>query len=337
MTSRELVRRTIERDRPARVPRHTWVLPWAEQRYPDWLARLRREFPDDLVTVPQLYREPLPVVGNRYEEGDYIDEWGCCFRNVHGGVIGITSKPLIGDWSQLDGFRTPEAPLLVDAEAVRDFCRGTDQFTLAGTFVRPFERLQFIRDMEQAMMDLAEEPPELLELLRRLHAHYVREVEAWARTDVDAIVIMDDWGGQQGMLVSPRIFRRHFLPMYEEYVAIARRYGKLVFMHSDGNILDIMDDLIAIGIDALNSQVFCMGVEEVGRRFAGRITFWGEIDRQVLLSRGTLAEIEQAVRDVRRHLYVDGGVIAECEFGPGSRPENVLHVFETWREIDAGS
>ena len=41
MTSRELVRRTIERDRPARVPRHTWVLPWAEQRYPDWLARLR--------------------------------------------------------------------------------------------------------------------------------------------------------------------------------------------------------------------------------------------------------------------------------------------------------
>jgi len=45
-------------------------------------------------------------------------------------------------------------------------------------------------------------------------------------------------------------------------------------MHSDGNILDIMDDLIAIGIDALNSQVFCMGVEEVGRRFAGRITFW---------------------------------------------------------------
>jgi uroporphyrinogen-III decarboxylase len=122
--------------------------------------------------------------------------------------------------------------------------------------------------------------------------------------------------------------------MYEDYVAIARRYGKYVFMHSDGNILDIMDDLVAIGIDALNSQVACMGIETLGRRFAGRITFWGEIDRQILLARGTLPEIEAEVRAVREHLYAGGGVIAQCEFGPGAIPENVLRVFETWESID---
>jgi len=116
-------------------------------------------------------------------------------------------------------------------------------------------------------------------------------------------MIMDDWGTQRGMMVSPRVFRRHFLPMYEDYVAIARRCGKFVFMHSDGNILDIMEDLIAVGIDALNSKVACMGIAELGRRFAGRITFWGEIDRQALLAHGTLAEIEAEVRDVREHLY----------------------------------
>ena len=147
-------------------------------------------------------------------------------------------------------------------------------------------------------------------------------------------MIMDDWGTQRGMLASPRVFRRHFKPMYEEYVAIARRYGKFVFMHSDGNILDIMDDLVAIGIDALNSQVACMGVEELGRRFAGRITFWGEIDRQVLLARGTQAQVDAEVRAVRAHLYADGGVVAQCEFGPGAIPENVLRVFETWQSLD---
>jgi len=336
-TSRELVRRAIHFQKPERTPRHVWALPWATERYPEAFARLRREFPDDIVTVPPLYLAPLPSVGGRYEKGDYVDEWGCHFRNIHGGVIGITHKALIEDWSQLEAFRTPDSALAVDAEAVRAFCRGTGQFTLAGTLIRPLERLQFIRNMEQALMDLAEEPPELLELLRRIHAHYVREVEAWARTDVDAIVIMDDWGAQQRMLVSPKVFRKHFKPMYEEYVAVARRYGKYVFMHSDGNILDIMEDLVAIGIDALNSQVAVMGVEELGKRFAGRITFWGEIDRQVLLSRGTKEEVAQAVRDVRTHLYADGGVIAECEFGPGSRPENVLHVFETWRRIDEGA
>ncbi|MCU0250366.1 MAG: hypothetical protein MUE61_09170 [Vicinamibacterales bacterium] len=334
MTSRELVRRTLRFEKPPRVPRQAWVLPWAEQRYPEPVARLRARFPDDLMAAPQLYRAPLPVVGSRYEKGLYIDEWGCRFDNIHGGVIGIVHEPLIAGWDDLQRFRTPEEVLTVDTDAVRAFCRDSGRFTLAGTLVRPFERLCFIRTMEQAMVDLAEEPPELFGLLRRMHEHYVREVEVWAKTDVDAIMIMDDWGTQRGMMVSPRVFRRHFRPMYEEYVAIARRYGKFVFMHSDGNILEIIEDLVEIGIDALNSQVACMGIAELGRRFAGRITFWGEIDRQILLAHGTLAEIDAEVRDVRAHLYADGGVIAQCEFGPGAIPENVLRVFETWQSLD---
>jgi len=337
MNGRELVTRALRFDRPSRVPRQAWVLPWADERYPEWVARLHAEFPDDLMAAPQLYRVPLPVVGSRYEKGLYVDEWGCRFHNIHGGVIGIVREPLIADWSQLEMFRTPEEVLTVDTDAVRAFCRGTRTFTLAGTLVRPFERLCFIRTMEQAMVDLVEEPPGLIELLRRIHEHYLREVEVWAKTDVDAIMIMDDWGTQRGMMVSPRLFRRHFRPMYEDYAAIARRHGKFVFMHSDGNILDIMDDLVAIGIDALNSQVACMGVEELGRRFAGRITFWGEIDRQILLAHGTKPEVEQAVRDMRTHLHANGGVIAQCEFGPGAIPENVLHVFETWQALDAGA
>ena len=76
-----------------------------------------------------------------------------------------------------------------------------------------------------------------------------------------------------------------------------------------------------------------MGVEELGRRFRGKITFWGEIDRQQLLPHGTRQEIEQAVRDMWTHLYADGGVIAQCEFGLEAKPENVLAVFETWDAI----
>jgi len=119
VNSRELVRRTLRFDRPSRVPRQAWVLPWAEQQYPGWVARLRAAFPDDLMAAPQLYRVPLPVVGSRYEKGLYIDEWGCRFHNIHGGVIGIVHEPLIADWSQLDRFRAPEEVLTVDTDAVR--------------------------------------------------------------------------------------------------------------------------------------------------------------------------------------------------------------------------
>jgi hypothetical protein len=334
VTSRELVRRTVEFDGPARVPRQAWVLPWAEERHPDAVAQLRREYPDDVVNAPQVYRTPPAIVGSRYAKGLYIDEWGCRWDNIHGGVIGIVREPIIGDWSDLATFRTPDAVLTVDRDAVNAFCRSTDRFVLANTLIRPFERLGFIRTMEQALMDLAEQRPEFVELLRRIHEHYVREVEAWAATDIDAIMIMDDWGMQTGMLAHPRLFRKYFKPMYSDYAAIARQYGKYVFMHSDGNILAIMDDLIECGIQALNSQVACMGIEELGRRFRGRLTFWGEFDRQELLAFGTPAQAAEAVRDFTTHLYANGGVIAQCEFGLGAKPENILQIFKTFVELD---
>lgn len=335
MTPRQLVRQALEFASPPSVPRQAWILPWAEGRYPQQVAELRAEFPDDLVTAPALYRVPLPVVGSRYEKGLYIDEWGCRFSNIHGGVIGIVKEPLIAGWDDLSRFRTPDEPLSVDRDAVNAFCRETDRFVLAGTLVRPFERLTFIRTMEQALMDLAEQPPELLELIRRIHAHYLREVEAWAATDVDAIVLMDDWGTQHRMMVAPDLWRRLFKPLYREYNEVARARGKYVFMHSDGYITDIIGDLIEVGVDALNSQIKCMGAAKLGQRFRGRVTFWGEMDRQELLPFGTVDDVRRAVREIREHLYANGGVIAQCEFGPGAKPENVLAVFRTWQELDA--
>jgi uroporphyrinogen decarboxylase len=336
MTSRDLVRRTLEFDGPPSIPRQTWILPWAEEHHPEMVATLRAEFPDDLMPSPALYHAPLPVVGSRYEKGVYVDEWGCRFENIHGGVIGIVREPLVRDWSDLDRFKVPESVLEVDRDAVNAFCASTDRFVLAGTLVRPFERLCFIRTMEQALVDLLKQPPELGHLMRQVHDLYLKEVEVWARTDVDAIVLMDDWGAQTRMMVSPDLWRRTFKPLYAEYCAIARRYDKFVFMHSDGCILDIIPDLIEVGVDALNSQVKCMGAVELGRRFRGRMTFWGEIDRQELLPYGSLEDVRRAVCEMREHLYADGGVIAQCEFGPGAKPENVLEVFRTWQALDEG-
>jgi uroporphyrinogen decarboxylase len=336
MTSRELVRRTLEFDSPPSIPRRAWILPWAEQQHPEMVGTLRREFPDDLMPSPALYHAPLPVVGSRYEKGIYVDEWGCRFENIHGGVIGIVREPLIRDWSDLDRFVVPESVLQVDCEAVNAFCAGTDRFVLAGTLVRPFERLCFLRTMEQALVDLLKQPPEFRRLLRQVHDLYLRETEVWAGTDVDAIVLMDDWGAQTRMMVSPDLWRRTFKPIYAEYCAIAHHHGKFVFMHSDGCILDIIPDLIEVGVDALNSQVTCMGVAELGRRFRGRLTFWGEIDRQELLPFGSLEDVRRAVCEMREQLHDGGGMIAQCEFGTGARPENVLEVFRTWQALDGG-
>jgi hypothetical protein len=333
MNPRELVERTLEFDSPRRIPRQLWLLPWAAMRYPGEAARIQKTFPDDILSSPPFYREEPPVRGDRYARGSSTDEWGCTFENIQDGAIGEVKAPLLEDWSDLERVRIPKERLSVDVEKVDDFCRSTDRFVLAGCIPRPFERLQFLRGTVNCLMDLVDQPPEFRSLLERIHAFYLDEFELWSRTRVDALFVMDDWGSQDALLISPGLWRELFKPLYAAYIQIARASGKYFFMHSDGYILDILPDLAEIGVDAVNAQVFCMGLEEVGASMKGRMTFWGEADRQHLLPRGTRDEVCEAVRKMKAALFDRGGVIAQCEFGLGARPENVHAFFEAWERM----
>ena len=117
-------------------------------------------------------------------------------------------------------------------------------------------------------------------------------------------------------LISPCNGWRFFKPLYKDYCDIAKAHGKKVFMHSDGYIFDIYPDLIEIGVDA-DTESFCMDIAEIGPRFKGKITFWGEIDRQHILPSPNAQDGRDAVRKVAQHLYdPSGGVIAQFELVP---------------------
>jgi len=330
MNPRDVVKRTLEFDRPPRVPRQLWLLPWAELHHPEAAKRIRDRFPDDVVSTPSLLKEKLPGRGARHARGQYVDEWGCVYENLEEGIIGEVKQPILADWQDLDRVHIPRERLSVDVEGINAFCRSTDQFTLSCAFPRIFEQLQFIRGTENLMCDLFDEPEELSILMERMHELYLAEISVWSQTEVDGLMFMDDWGTQHSLMIKPEQWRRMFRPLYEEYFRIAREHGKYVFFHSDGYILDILEDFVELGVNALNSQVFCMGLDAVGERFAGRITFWGDFDRQQLLPRGTRDEVVDAARRMKEQLYRDGGLIAQCEFGPGANPENVEAFLEYW-------
>ena len=332
-TPRELVYHCLEFRNPARAPRQLWALPWADQFHPDAVAGIEHEFPPDITPVGPEFRCAPQTEGDPYKIGRYVDEWGCVFTNLQDGVIGEVREPLVRDWqTDAQTVRFPRELLTFDRDAVNRECAGRDSFTIAGACPRPFEQLQFFRTTEQLYMDLAGPPAELLRFMRKLHAFYCELLEAWAATDVDALMFMDDWGSQRSLLISPQMWRELFKPMYRDYIQIAHAAGKKTFMHSDGHIVAIYPDLIEIGLDAVNSQLFCMGIDQL-QPFAGKITFWGEIDRQHLLPRGTTADIDQAVRQVYSHLWKNGGCIAQCEFGAGARPDNVRQVFQSWNDV----
>jgi len=333
MTPREIVRRTLEFAAPPRAARDLWVLPIAAERHPAALAELERAFPPDFLAIAGHERAAAPTRGAPYAVGEFTDEWGCTFVNIQRGVIGEVKDPLVRDWTADRGrIHVPREWLTLDRDAVNRDCAATDRFTFSMACPRPFEQLQFLRGSENLYLDLAEAPIELIDFMREQHAFYCELLEAWARTDVDALRCMDDWGSQRSLLIAPQLWRALFKPLYRDYAQIAHSRGKKLFMHSDGHIAAIYPDLVEIGIDAVNSQVFCMGVEALAP-YAGRITFWGEIDRQHLLSEGSPDDIDRAVRSVHARLWRQGGCIAQCEFGAAARPENVRQVFASWDSL----
>ena len=334
MTSRELVHKTLEfANYHDRAPRDMGCLPWAVNTYPDEVNALLRDYPSDFTGPAIACKEKGIAQGNPYEIGDSIDDWGCRFTNVQRGVHGQVKEPIISpddeDWEDTSRVHIPAEWLSFEIDDVNNFCASTDKFVFAGCCPRPFEQLQFIRGTEQLFMDMAVRPPGLLKFLDTMHLFYCDLLEKWAKTGIDALLFMDDWGTQRDLLINPQTWVEIFKPMYKDYIAIAHGAGKKIFMHSDGNILAIYPHLIELGLDAINSQIFCMGIENLAP-YKGKITFWGEIDRQYLLPKGTPAEIDKAVTNVYNNLWQSGGCIAQCEFGPGAKPENVRQVFAGW-------
>ena len=331
-TSRRLVLKTLNFDKPQRIPRHLWLLPWAEINYPNELSAIQKKFQDDIIISPTCLKNQPQKFGDPYKKGVYIDEWGCEFINHQDGVIGEVKKPQINDWQNTPNIRLPKELLTINIQKINAFCADTDKFVLSGSTVRPFERIQFIRGTENTMMDLALEESKFIELLKEIHNFYLEELQLWCHTNVDGICFMDDWGSQRALLISPAMWRKIFKPLYKDYIELGHKFGKKVFMHSDGFILDIIPDLIELGLDAINSQIFCMGIKSL-KKFKGKITFWGEIDRQYLLSNGTTQQIRDAVKMVHDSLYQNGGIIAQLEFGAGAKAENVFTAFETWETL----
>jgi len=359
MTPRERVRRTLTFEFPDRAPRDLWMLGTVPIWFGEELAGVLDRYPSDFARAPLTYRKQLEAVAGKSVEmqemeknplyatspggprqptptftGRYVDEWGCEWEVLEPGVVGEVVRPRLAEWSDFTTFSPPYELLdEIDLAPSVPYYAETDRFVLCSSTVEPFQRLLFLRGFENIMLDFGYEDPNMLALLGMLHDFNLRQLRLLAPVAADAIMFKDDWGSQSSLLISPRQWRKHFKPLYAEYVEIIHGAGKFAFFHSDGQISAIFPDLIEIGVDAVNSQLFCMDIEEMGRKHMGEITFWGEIDRQQALPFGTPQEVREAVFRVRRALDDGrGGVIAQCEWANDTPAENIEAVFEAWAE-----
>jgi len=338
MNSKERVYKVLNFEEVDRIPRQLWYLPGVAMFRSDELKKLLEKYPNDIIGSVGIYRQDKRAKGEPCKKGYYVDSWGSVFYVAEDGVIGEVKEPVLDDWGKLDSYQPPWE--ILDEKLVSDvnrYCEeNREKFIIGGTDIRPFERMQFLRGTENLFIDIALGNDEIFKLRDMLHEFYLKELSIWIKTDVDAISFMDDWGSQTALLISPKFWREFFKTLYKEYCDIIHSSGKYVFFHSDGFIEEIYPDLIEIGINAVNSQLFCMDIESLGKKYAGKIVFWGEIDRQYLLPFGKPEEVREGVRRVAKSLMPNGkktGVIAQCEWGVKDPIENIEAVFDEWDKI----
>jgi uroporphyrinogen decarboxylase len=156
---------------------------------------------------------------------------------------------------------------------------------------------------------------------------------------IDVAQIADDIAGQNGLLISPRSYRRYLKPLHKELCDyIHARTDAKIFMHSCGAIREVIPDFIDVGIDIINPvQVSAAKMDsvELKREFGNDIVFWGGgVDTQRVLGEGTPDEVRAEVRRRLADFMPGGGFIFNTVHNIQANvpPENLVAMWETLRE-----
>jgi uroporphyrinogen decarboxylase len=269
--------------------------------------------------------------------GDIKDAWGSTWTILHQGINGEVKIPAIQDISQVKAYNTPVEWLEKEWQKHGDAIdkkieegRKKNKFILGG-YIEIFQRMQFVRGTENLLCDLAGEPESAMILRDKVLEYFKIYLQYWLKKDVDAIYFSDDWGTQRSLLISPKMWRELFKPAYKEIMSIIKDSGKKIFYHTCGHVFGLYPEFIELGIDAINSQLHCMGVENVAEKFAGKMTFWGEMDRQNLLPYGTPQEISRSASVMKDKLFVNGGgLIGHSVAGVDVPLENIKAILTCW-------
>jgi uroporphyrinogen decarboxylase len=187
-----------------------------------------------------------------------------------------------------------------------------DYFVIGDVELTMFEMAWHMTGLQKFMTDLALGEPYIEALIDRTMAWSVAIGKRLVELGVHGIWTGDDFGAQNGMMVSPDMWRRIFKPRMAEVFQEFRRVNPdvLVMYHCDGAIAPILPDLIEIGLDVFNPvQPGVPGHEPQALKdqFGSELSFWGAIDQQQLLPNGTPAEIEADVKAKIETLGAGGG------------------------------
>jgi uroporphyrinogen decarboxylase len=368
MTSRERVLAALNHTEPDRVPLDLGGLattiesvPYEELKTYLGLKGETKTFLRDHVEPPQELLDRFGI-DTRYvrlkppknfkthiePDNSYLDEWGTRWKKPPSSLYwDPVEHPLKdADVEDLEGYPWPDPDDPGRVEGLRDEAKRlraeTDYAIIAdmpvlGLFESGWVTL---RGAEQYFMDMAINKPfirALMEILTDLQIRFYKNYMDAVGDCIDIVVVADDLGSENGLLVSLDHYRELVKPYQRRlWQSIKENTDAHLFLHCCGSIHPLISDLIELGVDILNPvQVSAknMDTQRLKSEFGDRITFWGGIDTQHVLPFGSPEDVKNEVKKRIADLAPGGGYVltAVHNIQAAVKPENICAMYDAAR------
>lgn len=294
MNKREVTIAAMEGRRPPYVP---WSFGFTQEA----LSKLQSHYGrDDIAECLQNHLLGLgsgigffkPLPGDRVK-----DVFGVVWDRSVDKDIGVVEGCVLPE-PTLKGYTFPDPrdPMFF-SDIPERIARHGDKFRVFSIGFSLYERAWTLRGMENLMMDFHDHPRFVHDLLNAIGDYNIAQVRKAVTYDIDAVYFGDDWGQQHGLQMGPGIWRTFILPVLKRMYAEVHAAGKYVAIHSCGDVDELFDDLIGIGLNCFNPfQPEVMDVFALMRRYRGRLSFHGGLSTQKTLPYGTPADVRRATR-----------------------------------------
>lgn len=334
VTKREIVRAVLRHEETKVVPYSLGFTKTASRKLSEFYGS--DDFDDKLGNyIATVVAKPKDA-WKEVEPGYWQDEFGVVWDRTVDADIGMPRTYILQD-VKLDDYEFPDpldprrySHLPLECEKYKD------TFILCAFGFALFERAWSLRGMEQLLIDMIQDPGYVDALLDRILDFNLMIIDEVVKYDIDGIQFGDDWGQQRGLIMGPKLWRRFIKPRVAEMYKRVKDAGKSVFIHSCGDVTEIFDEIIEIGVDAFRPfQPEVMDVYEMKAKYGDRMTFYGGISTQVTLPFGTPEEVRAEIQMLRSRLSRNGGyIVAPAHAVPGDVPiENLLALIDEVRKV----
>ncbi len=288
--------------------------------------------------------KPVKQVG----EDGYQDEYGVVRRKPASSFYyDLIKCPLAGPITIQDimNFPWPDPADPGYTRGLRErllyYRENTDYATVLRLPVPFVHTSQFLRGFEDWFIDLAADKKlagVLFDACVEHNAAVAEEILKAAGDLADVVAFSEDLGFQNGLIISPELYRELFKPRHKKFFDTVKKHtSAFIHLHSCGSIYKVIPDLIELGTDVLNPvQVAARDMDsgKLAAEFGDRLSFWGGIDTQTVLPKGTTDDVKADVRRRISDLAPGGGYIpcAVHNIQPDVPVANILAMYEAAKE-----